>query len=247
MNAASTLLASLIAAALVAPSAQAADALYDAARQSAQSAQDLQVKGQWNEAQAVLALAAQACGAEAASRACRLLIGYSQGYLVERQARRTPEQAPALLATAEQRYQAVLAEAPQHEATLKNLALIDRELGRPGDAERLLQRAAETDRSGTGRAALLLGQLYRDARQFDAALAAFERAAATNPGDAAAPQAIVALYASEPAERLGALLPRLAQWAPTLPAVAEEGYRRILLRLPNTPRGRAGAVCPGCR
>jgi tetratricopeptide (TPR) repeat protein len=242
MNAAAILLAAWVATALMAPFARAADARYDTARQSAQIAQDLQAKGQWGEAQTVLARAAQACGGDAAGRACRLLIGYSQGYLNERQARNAPEQARAWLEAAEQHYQAVLAEAPQHEATLKNLALIDRELGRPGDAERLLQRAAETDRSGTGRAALLLGQLYRDAGQFGAALAAFERAAAANPGDAAAPQAIVALYANGPAERLGALMPRLAQWTLTLPSVAEEGYRRILMRVPGTPEAEQGLL-----
>ena len=227
--------ATAMAATLTCVAAPAADDLYESARRATQAAQELQDKARWDEAQAQLEQAAQNCGTQAAGQACRLLVRYSQGYLFERQARRTPEKAAGLLGAAEERYNAVLAQAPQHEATLKNLALIYRELGRREDAERLLQRAVETDRSGTGRAALQLGQLYRDAGQFDAALAAYERAASANPADAAAAQAIVALYATGPSERLATLLPRLASWAPTLPAVAEEGYRRLLMRVPNTP------------
>ena len=228
--------AAAMAAALIWVSALAADKPYESARQATKAAQELQAKGQWEEAQILLERAAQNCGPQDTAQACRLLVRYSQGYLSEREAGRTPEKAVALLAAAEERYLAVLAEAPQHEATLKNLALIYRELGRQDDAERLLQRAVEADRSGTGRATMLLAQLYRDAGKFDAALAGYERAAAANPGDAAAPQAIVALYATGPSESLGALLPRLANWAPTLPAVAEEGYRRILMRVPSTPQ-----------
>jgi tetratricopeptide (TPR) repeat protein len=181
-----------IATCLACASAQATEDGYEAARRATRSALEKQEKGLWNDALADLERAAQACGRDEAGRSCRLLVQYSQGYLFERQARRASENSAALLASAEERYLAVLAETPQHEPTLKNLALIYRELGRRADAERLLQRAVEADRSGTGRAAMLLGQSYRDAGDVDAALSSYERAAAANPADAAAPMAIVA-------------------------------------------------------
>jgi len=224
-----------IATSLTCAVAQPAEDGYESARRATRSALDKQEKGLWNDALAELEQAAQACGQDEAGRSCRLLVQYSQGYLFEKQSRQDSANSNALLASAEQRYLAVLADAPQHEPTLKNLALIYKETGRGADAERLLQRAVEADRSGTGRAAMLLGQIYRDAGNIDAALSSYDRAAATNPADTSAPMAIVALYADGPTEKLPALLPRLAEWAPTLPSVAEEGYRRILVRVPETP------------
>lgn len=210
---------------------------YDDARRKVASAQALQQSGRWNEAQAALSAAETACGTNLADRSCRLLLKYSTGYLSEKEADGAGDRRDSLLEAAAERYREVLEEAPQHESTLKGLVSVHQKLGRAGDAERVLVKAVETDRSGTGASAMLLGQFYREARRVDDALAAFDRATVVNPNGAAAPQAIVALHASLPTERLPALLPRLDEWAVSFPAVAEEGYRRIIIRMPMTAAG----------
>lgn len=219
------------------PSAVAADGIYEAVKEISRNAQGLQERGEWNNAKAQLAEAAEKCGVQPSGRACRLLVHYSQGFLAEQEARRTPQASTSLLAEAESQYLTVLAEAPQHAATLKNLALIYRETNRNGDAERLLQREPSPGRKGTIGTAMLLGQIYRDANKFDEALSSYEQAALDNPDDPSPPQAIVGLYAAAPVEKLAGLLPRLAEWTPAFPAVAEEGYRRILIRASATPDG----------
>ncbi len=228
-------------AALAGAAATAADDRYDSARAAAQSAQDLQDQGQWAAAQATLEAASARCGDADAGRSCRLLVLYSQGYLAQREALRRPDAAAALLATAADRYAAVLAVAPAHEATLKNLALVDLGLDRTDAAEAVLKTAVAADRSGTGRAALQLGQLYRDTGRFDEALAAFESAGAAAPTDPAPREAIVALYATVP-ERAPALMDKLVAWEPVFPAVADTGYRQILAQAPQTELGERAVV-----
>jgi len=213
----------------VACTASMADDSYDAARDAAHAAQRLQDQGRWADAQATLAAAAAQCGNAEAARSCRSLVRYSQGYLAQREARLHPDDAPALLASAEERYRAVLAEEPTHEATLRNLALVYLGLGRDEAAEAVLQQAVAADAGRTGRAALQLGRLYRDEGKFDAALAAYSQAAAAAPVDPAPPQAIVALYATAP-ERAAELRTKLAGWETTFPAVVDDGYRQILAR-----------------
>jgi len=215
--------------AAVACTASMADDSYDAARAAAHAAQVQQDQGRWADAQATLAAAAGACGSAGAARSCRSLVRYSQGYLAQREARLHPDDAAALLASAEDRYRAVLAEEPTHEATLRNLALVYLGLGRDEAAEAVLKQAVAADAGRTGRAALQLGQLYRDEGRFDAALAAYGQAGAAAPADPASAQAIVALYASAP-ERAAELRTRLAGWEATFPAVADNGYRQILAR-----------------
>ena len=208
---------------------------YETARRTVEVAQELQAAGRWSDAQAQLIDAQNACGTEVSARPCRLLVRYSTGYLSEKEAAGAGERRNTLLEVAATEYRDVLREAPQHQATLRNLVSVYRRLGRAPDAERVLQQAAETDRSGTGGAALLLGGFYREERRLDGALAAYERAAAANPTSAAAPQAIVALHADAPPEKLAALLPRLDDWAGSFAAVSEQGYRRIVVRMSATP------------
>jgi len=202
---------------------------YDVARDAARAAQALQDQGRWTDAQASLDAAAARCGSAPDARSCRSLVRYSQGYLAQREARLHPDDAPALLASAEDRYRAVLAEEPAHEATLRNLALVYVGLGRDEAAEAVLRQAMAVDAARTGRAALQLGQLYRDEGKFDAALATYQQAAAAAPADSAPPQAIVALYATAP-ERAAELRAMLAGWEATFPAVVDTGYRQILAR-----------------
>jgi tetratricopeptide (TPR) repeat protein len=208
---------------------------YDRARRAVEEAQALQASGRWSDAQVRLAEAAQGCGSDLAERPCRLLVRYSSGYLSEIEAAAAEERRKAMLEAAVTHYRAVLAEAPQHEATLRNLASVYRRLDRAQDAEALLQQAVAGDGTGTGGAAMLLGQFYREEGRTEDAMAAFERAAAANPASAAAPQAIVALHADAPPEKLAALLPRLVDWEGSFPAVAEEGYRRVLRGMTGTP------------
>lgn len=215
-------------AAIACPPVLASD-LYDSARDAARAAQDLQDKGRWADAQATLDAAAAQCGSADAARSCRSLVRYSQGYLAQREARRRPDDAPSLLATAEDRYRAVLAEEPAHEATLRNLSLVYLGLGRNEAAEAVLRQAVAADAGHTGRAALQLGQLYRGEGRFDAALAAYQQAAAAAPADPGPPQAIVALYATSP-ERAAELRTKLTGWEATFPAVVDSGYRQILAR-----------------
>ena len=208
---------------------------YETARRTVEAAQALQAIGRWSDAQAQLTDAQKACGTDVPGRPCRLLVKYSTGYLSEKEAAGAGERRNTILEAAATEYRDVLQEAPQHEATLRNLVSVYRRLGRTQEAERVLQQAAETDRSGTGGAALLLGQFYREEGRLDEALAAYERAAAANPASAAPPQAIVALHADAPPEKLAALLPRLDDWAGSFAAVSEQGYRRIVVRMPATP------------
>jgi tetratricopeptide (TPR) repeat protein len=222
------LVATLWATAPAAPAA-AADR-YDEARAATQQAQTLQAAGRWPEARTLLENQGGACGAEDEGRACRLLVRFSLGYLAEREAGgRTPVE-PELLVQAAAYYRAVLAEAPDHEATLKNLALVYRALQRPDEAEAALQQAAAQDRSGSGRAALMLGQLYRDTGRPDAAIAAYQAAAGAGPESGSALRALVEVYADLPPERAEELLQRAIAWEPTEPAVAATAYRRVIER-----------------
>jgi len=216
------------------PATAQANARYDAAEQVSRQASELRQSGKWPEARGALERQLLECGPELNARPCRLLTQYTLAYLAEQEARRAPTDAAELLKLAEARYSAVLTEAPQHEATLENLALLYRRLERPADAERMLKAAVEADRTGTGRSSLLLGRHYRDNKRFDEALASFDRAAQLSPGDPAAAEAILALYADSPHDRLPSLLPRLKTWSSTMPATAVRGYALVLRSLPGS-------------
>lgn len=223
--------------------AAAAADRYDEARAATQQAQALQAAGQWPEARTLLENQAAACGAADDGRACRLLVRFSLGYLAEREAGGRAPTDPALLTQAAAYYRAVLAEAPDHEATLKNMALVYRALQRPDEAEDALKQAALQDRSGSGRAALMLGQLYRDTGRPDAALAAYQAAAGAGPEAGAALRASVEVYGDLPPERAEELLARALEWEPTEPAVAATAYRRVIERsLPARPQLAERAV-----
>lgn len=227
----------LLAGTLLATAPALAADRYDAARAATQAAQTLQAAGQWPEARARLEREGGVCGDDNDDgRACRLLVRFSLGYLAEREAASRAPADAELLAQAVAHYRAVLAEAPDHEATLKNLALVYRRLQRPDEAEQALRRAVDQDRSGSGRAALLLGQLYRDTGRPDNALAAYQAAAGADPSARAALRAIVDVYRELPPERAEELLARATAWEPTEPAVAAAGYRGVIERaLPSRP------------
>lgn len=209
------------------PPAMAADR-YDEARSATQAAQTLQGAGRWVDAEALLKRESQGCGTSAENRPCRLLISFSLGYLTERQAAKSYPSDPALLAQAAEHYRVVLDEAPDHGPTLKNLALIYRTLGKPEEAEQALKKAVESDRSGTGKAALLLGNLYRETGRPAQALGAYEVAASSDPAAEAPRRAIVGTFGDLPPNQIGELLPRLTDWESTHPGAAEAGFRQVI-------------------
>jgi hypothetical protein len=219
-----------VAALLVALEGGAGAQEYENAEQAAATARRLQDAGRWVDAAALLTSRLPACDSDPQARACRLLLNFSLGYLSERQATLEPNEAAGLLGEAAGYYRKVLAEAPDHAATVNNLALVYRKLGDAAATEALLRAALDRLREGRSAFALMLGDLYREGERLDPALDAYGRAAGDTPDAETPRRRIVEVYGLLPIARTGELFQRLSQWEARFPSVADAGYLGIIER-----------------
>jgi tetratricopeptide (TPR) repeat protein len=202
---------------------------YDQARQAVARAQKLQQEGKAQEAFALLTGQLTQCeGLDA--QPCRLFVTFSLGYLAERQVAVPGENAQQRLAEAIGYYEEVLKTAPGHPATVANLIGIYIRLGQHARGRQLLEQALKVEPDRAGVFALLLGDLERNEGRLTEALAAYRLAEERGPDAELPRRRIVELYERMPTARLSELSRLLDEWSTRFPAVAELGYRQIIIR-----------------
>jgi hypothetical protein len=113
-------------------------------------AERLQAEGQFAEGAALLTRELERCGRAPEQRACRAWVLDALGYLHQRQIQFDPEQERSLLIRAIDFYRSALLEGSRSAASLSNLAVAYRALGREDDLQALLTSAIARDRARAG-------------------------------------------------------------------------------------------------
>ncbi len=200
----------------------------DVDRLIARAAQ-LQETGQWAEALAALEQGIGACGSGDDGRSCRVALRVRAGYIAERRSRQENDGAP-LARRASAFYEEVLREVPGYGPALNNLALVYQDLGETPRGVAVLQRGLAADAGLTSVLAVTLGNLLREEKKADEALAAYGRALADDPDDVAAARRIVDLYRDLLPARIAELAKLLPEWSrrSTLDEAVEHGHLSII-------------------
>lgn len=234
----------LLAGALLA-AGRVADAQTDAVESALARAAKLGEAGRWLEGRALLQRAMDSCPTGDPGRSCRLRLTYAVGYSYQLEAQwaQSGERA-ALLERAAASYQRVLHEVPGHRATTENLAAAYRDLGRDADVQRVLLRDPRDTLDA--QAALFLGDSYRAQKRFDAAVAAYRRAALAAPDDPAPRDRLVELYRLMPPDSAFALFRRLEEekdWEVSFPGAAIDAYELVVRRVAERDVKTASDAC----
>jgi tetratricopeptide (TPR) repeat protein len=210
------------------------------ATQAALEAQKLASDGRESEAEARLQRALGQCPPAREGAACRVQLGFAAGTLAELRAASDPAGRAQWLGGAAARYEAVLADSPAHAAALGRLSRLYLQQGDRTKATSLLDDALKRfpDEEAI---ALLLGDLQRDVRQWDEAVAAYRHAMDRHPTSDPPRRRLVQLYAGLLPARLDDLRGLLAELERGFPAIAEVGHRAIIAQLHRSNPGAAEA------
>lgn len=220
--------------------AQAAVVAPSAAQRAVLEAQTLAGEGRETEAEARLRQALGECAQGADGLGCRVQLGFALGAFAEQRAGAEPADRQRWLGSAVARYQRVLAESPAHAPTLARLSRLHAQQGDRAKAEALLDDALRRfpDQEPI---ALLLGDLHRDAKSWDAAISAYRVAVDRHPTSDPPRRRLVEAYAALLPARLDEFRRVLAELERGFPAVTEVGHRAIIERLHVTNPAAAEA------
>lgn len=208
-------------------------------REISVQAQRLQEAGEWARSEALLRQTLSRCDRGEEGRGCRLRMHFSLGYLYQRRqelSAQDQQTGKEFLEKAEGYYRRVLAEAPGHVATRRNLALVYK---RSGDREallRFLRTSIEAVAGQQGEFAALLAKQYRLGGDWRQAQMFYELASEQNSDDESLRLGIVASFAKIPAADMAALFKRSKQWADRFPTAAAAGCRTIVESKPGDSR-----------
>jgi len=223
---------------LVGGPAQAMVVLSGPATPAAAEAQQLALQGREAEAEARLQQALGQCAQGVEGRACRLQLGFASGTLGELRAATDPGERSRWLGAAAARYEGVLAESPTHTQTLARLSRVYVQQGDRAKAESLLGDTLKRfpDEEAI---ALLLGDLHREAKNWDEAIRAYRFAAERHPTSDPARRRLVQAYVALLPARVDDLRRTLAELENGFPSVAELGHRAIIEHFYRTDPGAA--------
>ena len=201
-----------------------------AARRAVAEARELTEQGREADAEMRLQQALGECASGPEGQACRVVLGFALGALVEQRASADPAGPARGLELAVVRYEAVLSEAPTHAPTLARLSRLQVRQGERTKAEALLAEALRRfpDQEAI---ALLLGDLHREVRRWEDALRIYRLAADRHPTSDPPRRRLVEAYIALLPARLDEFRRTLADLESGFPAVAELGYRAIIERL----------------
>jgi len=220
--------------------AQAVIVVPGPATQAALEAQKLAGEGREGEAEARLQQALGQCAQGAEGLACRVQLGFASGTLAELRAATDPADRARWLGAAATRYESVLAESPTHAPTLTRLSRLHVQQGDSAKAEALLADAQKRfpDQEAI---ALLLGDFYRNAKNWDEAIRAYRFAMDRHPTSDPPRRRLVQAYVAVLPARHDDLRKVLAELERGFPALAELGYRAIIEQLHGTNPSAAEA------
>jgi hypothetical protein len=170
---------------------------------------------------------AEPCGEGAEGKACRQLLEYSKGYVLQ-QGSATSGDPDAALRGAAAAYEKVLADSPSHGPTLDNLVTVYQRLGEPEGAIPYLERALQSG-AAMPRMKLQLGDLLLQGQRVEEARRLFEEALKTSPDDEAACRRLVLSYELSPGDSGAAELLRLGEsWEATVPPAALDAFEAAM-------------------
>ena len=190
----------------------------------------LQDSGRWTDGRTLLFDQLRQCDASS----CRLLVTRALGYTYQRQAQREPAERLDLLSRAVSYYNDALKDDPADAASLSNLAVAYRALGRDDELEALLRHAADRDSGGTAFYALMLGDFYQRRASWSRARAAYARAVDAAPDDETARRRLVEVYthlSDDWVMNLFRTVSRAPDWEARFPDVAIRAYELAASRL----------------
>ncbi len=208
-------------------------------------AEQLVARGQWTDGRQLLEREVRGCPA-AEGTACRAALFRALGYLCQRQAGSDPARATELLASAADFYNRALRESPADGATLRNLALVYRSLGRDTDLQRTLSRGLRTDSAHAAFYNLLWGDVLADGGAPGRAIEAYRRAIAAAPDDEAARRHLVEAYRDLPADsalNLYRLVAASPDWEAQFPDASARAYEVVLAKLSRANEDAAQRAC----
>lgn len=197
------------------------------ARDLAVEAQRLQAEGRSDEAVRMLEAKRKQCAAGAEGKACRQILEYSKGYILQEESAASDNPA-ATLQEAAASYEQVLADSPDHGPTLSNLVTVYQRLGEPEGAIPYLERAVQSE-AASPRMKLQLGDLLLQEQRIEEARKLFQDALEALPGDEAACHRLVLSYELSPGGSGASELLRLGErWEGTVPAAALDAYESAM-------------------
>ena len=206
----------------------AAAQTYRDARTAAGEAREAMNRGDWEGAGRVLESARRTCFANRAGRACRLLVDFNLGHLFQQRARAEGARTGTWLESAVAAYRRVLAERPDHAATLNNLALALRDLGRADVLNELVDHAGVSAPDEAPAIAMLLGDLQIANGRWKDAYGAYEIAARMAPGDEAPRLKMAQVYRDTATASIPGFRDAVASWEGDFPRAARDGYLAIV-------------------
>jgi tetratricopeptide (TPR) repeat protein len=221
----------VVAIALIASSgaAEAIVALPGPATPAVLEAQKLAAEGREADADMHLQTALSGCAAGPVGQSCRAQLGFAAATLAEDRAARDTGGRAQWLRTALARYEGVLAESPTHAPALAGCVRVWIAQGDRGKAQALLEdtlkRAPDQEA-----VALMLGDVARDAKDWDRAIRAYRQAADQHPTSDPARRRLVQAYIGLLPARLDDLRQTLAEVESQFPVIAELGHRAIIER-----------------
>ncbi len=212
---------------------------YRDARAAAAVAQQAIDSGEWDAAARGLNTARESCGISRSGRACRLLIDFNLGHLYQRRARSTAADRQAWLERSVSAYRRVLAERPDHAATMTNLALVLSGLGQVETLQSLVNHAIEVAPEEASSISLMVGALHASASRWRTAYDAYATAARLAPDDEAPRLKMVQAYGETASGQISDFWEALASWESDFPKAAREGYMAIVRHRYGDLRGEA--------
>ncbi|HZM70385.1 MAG TPA: tetratricopeptide repeat protein [Candidatus Cryosericum sp.] len=202
----------------------------EVAQMTAVEAATLRKEGQWGAARKKLRAALARCPEGLAGLGCRLVNNYGLGYLEQEQGAADVRRRASRYEAAAGFYRRVLAEAPGHGATVDNMVLVCRAIGRTDEAEQVLMKAIDEDTEPAGRFATQLGDLRGQRRDWGAALDAYRVGLEKNPVAETPRRRIIETHAHLGPQRDSELMRWLERWEEESPEAARYGYASILAR-----------------
>lgn len=198
---------------------------------SRQASTDALARAQGGDAAGGIQIATAAltdCPAAADGSACRSLLNYTVGYILQQQARAAADaDRPGLMKRAEQAYRAALQDDAGNATVHFNLALLLEAAGNTAAAAGEVQQAARLD-PGQWLYLVKLGDIQAQQKQWTEALQSYQAAARAAPGAEVPPTKIIDLTGHGYGLKAPELLAQCRQWETLFPSLTTGCYEQVI-------------------
>jgi tetratricopeptide (TPR) repeat protein len=202
----------------------------DRSRQASTEALQSSQAGDSHNAIEIVHAALQECPAGAAGSACRGLLNYTLGYIVQQQGQRatTADDRLHALNSATASYQAALQDDPGNSTVHYNLALLLTNLGDQAGAVAELQRAVQADPT-QWQYRVKIGDLQVQQKNWEGAMQAYEQAAQSAPAAEGPAQRVLDLTRRGHGLNANELQARCKEWEVLYPTLAPNCYEQFMI------------------